>query len=109
MQVSKAGKQPKVLKNSDAYRLYHYQHAAIVQRVQGKLKKVFSREEHNNWLCNTKWSVRKAFIQVTLYRPIYMHVTALVEKCYGFERKQGGIYKKVRRKGREWGNDIIIV
>jgi hypothetical protein len=38
-----------------------------------------------------------------------MHVTALVEKCYGFERKQGGIYKKVRRKGREWGNDIIIV
>lgn len=72
-------------------------------------RKVFSKEEHSNWLSKAKWSVPRAYIQVKLYRRsklylgIYIHTNMhirAINKQRGseFEKQQGGVYGR-KEKG----------
>jgi hypothetical protein len=68
---------------------------------------VFPREEHTNWLSNTKWSVLKPYIYMSnmqteqvIYRNIYvytyMHATIIGEKRdYTFKSEKGGLCGRV--------------
>ena len=44
----------------------------------------FPREEHNNWLSNTKWSALKIHIHVTLYRLVMFYPYVCVFMYYVF-------------------------
>lgn len=72
---------------------------------------VFSREEHNNWLSNTKWAALKTCIRVTLFRlrrlylGIYTYIHSNKKEAVNLKESKEGLCRRVR--GRNEGVEMI--
>lgn len=69
------------------------QSTAGKQGMLGVGEVVFIREEHTDWLSNTKWSILKTCIQVTLYRQnkLYLriiYICNVINVCNNNEQKE---------------------